>query len=158
MLAWKVLCASSAWSNAACWMVGESETKRSPSAANSDTVAMTTDKPWTSEWQLCVWCARRLAASVTTVAKAWHRSCCCSASRHGPAYLDSVAVCQVTSMARHTTVSYSSRDATQRCCTRSLRQVLWTACAVCGAENACGTYTLSWRLWRGCRTADDRPV
>jgi len=41
----QVLCASSARSNAACWMVGEPETKRSRSAASSDTAAMTTDEP-----------------------------------------------------------------------------------------------------------------
>ena len=80
---------------------------------------------------LCVWCARGLAASVMTATEAWHWSCCCSASQHGPACFGSVAVCQVTSTARHTTVSYSSWDATRRCCTQSLRRALWTACAEC---------------------------
>ena len=84
---------------------------------------MTSDEPWTSGWRLCVWCAPGLAASVTTAAEDWHWSCCCSASQHGPACFGSVAVCQVTSTARHTTVSYSSRDATRRCCTQSFGEL-----------------------------------
>jgi len=53
-----------------------------------------------------------------TATEAWHWFCCCSASRHGPAYLDCAAVCRVTWTARHTIVNCSNRGATQRCCTQ----------------------------------------
>ena len=86
-LAWQVLYTFSERSDAACWKVWESVTGRGHSAVNSGTAAMTSDEPWSTEWRLCDWCARGLAASVTTATEAWHWFCCCSASRRGPAYL-----------------------------------------------------------------------
>ena len=81
-LAWQVQCAFSARSGAACRKVGASVTGCDRSAANLGTAVITSDEPWTSGWRLCVWCARGLAASVTT-AEAWHWPCCCSASQYG---------------------------------------------------------------------------
>jgi len=100
-LAWQVLCTFSERSAAACWKVWESVMRRGHSAVNSGTAARTSDEPWTSKWRLCNRCARGLAASVTTATETWHWFCCCSASRHGPAYLDCAAVCRVTHQRTH---------------------------------------------------------
>ena len=70
-LAWQVVYAFWERSDAACWKVWESVTRRGHSVVNSGTAARTPDEPWTSEWQLCDWCALGLAASVTTATEAF---------------------------------------------------------------------------------------
>jgi len=98
----------------ACWKVWESVTGRGHSAVNSGTAARTSDEPWTSEWRLCNWCTRGLAASVTTAAKAWHWFCCCSASRHGPSisWLRCILSSDVDGAPYNSELQWSRRDST----------------------------------------------